>query len=296
MKIINPMSFNPVLKSSDKHSIAGWKETNMMTGAIMKTEGVVYLVGAGPGDPDLLTVKALRLMHSADVVVYDRLVSPEIMAQIPSGVTRIAVGKSPGMHCVPQDEINALLSRLAKKSRKIVRLKGGDPFVFGRGSEEALYLREQGVEFEIVPGITAASAVSCYAGIPLTHRSMSRGVRMVTGHFREGEVLDLDWEKLADSTATLVVYMGLSNLETIIEKLMEAGRAGRTPAAVIQEGTTPRQRVVQGTLSTLSFEVSKAGLSSPVMIIVGETVALAEQLAWFETQEMNNETSCIDHY
>ncbi|MFC1365695.1 MAG: uroporphyrinogen-III C-methyltransferase, partial [gamma proteobacterium symbiont of Ctena orbiculata] len=172
-----------------------------MTGASMKTEGVVYLVGSGPGDPELLTVKALRLMQTADVVVYDRLVSPEIMAMIPPGVSRIAVGKSPGMHCVPQHEINALLTRLARKSRMIVRLKGGDPFVFGRGSEEALHLRRQGVRYEVVPGLTAASAVSCYAGIPLTHRSMSRGVRMVTGHFRDREVLDLDWEKLADASA-----------------------------------------------------------------------------------------------
>ncbi|MBT3048969.1 MAG: uroporphyrinogen-III C-methyltransferase [Candidatus Thiodiazotropha sp.] len=260
----------------------------------MKTEGVVYLVGSGPGDPELLTVKALRLMQTADVVVYDRLVSPEIMAMIPPGVSRIAVGKSPGMHCVPQHEINALLTRLARKSRMIVRLKGGDPFVFGRGSEEALHLRRQGVRYEVVPGLTAASAVSCYAGIPLTHRSMSRGVRMVTGHFRDGEVLDLDWEKLADASATLVVYMGLSNLEIIARQLMQAGRAADTPAAVIQEGTTPRQRMVQATLSTLSREVERAGLSSPVMIIIGETVTLADQLAWYQPREMSNETPCLD--
>ncbi|MCU7813140.1 MAG: uroporphyrinogen-III C-methyltransferase [Candidatus Thiodiazotropha sp. (ex Notomyrtea botanica)] len=262
----------------------------------MKTEGVVYLVGSGPGDPDLLTVKALRLMQSADVVVYDRLVSPEIMEMIPPGVSRIAVGKAPGMHCVPQDEINSLLAKLAKKSRTIVRLKGGDPFVFGRGSEEALHLRQHGIRFEVVPGITAASAVSCYAGIPLTHRSLSRGVRLVTGHFQAGESLDLDWDKLADATATLVVYMGLSNLDDILQQLMSAGRDPETPAAVIQEGTTPRQRMVQATLSTLSNEVAQAGLSSPVLIIVGETVALADQLAWYQTQEMSDETPCIDHY
>ncbi|PVV21193.1 MAG: uroporphyrinogen-III C-methyltransferase [gamma proteobacterium symbiont of Ctena orbiculata] len=266
-----------------------------MTGASMKTEGVVYLVGSGPGDPELLTVKALRLMQSADVVVYDRLVSPEIMQMIPPGVSRIAVGKSPGMHCVPQDEINSLLTGLAKKSRAIVRLKGGDPFVFGRGSEEALYLRQHGVRFEVVPGITAASAVSCYAGIPLTHRSLARGVRMVTGHFRDGEALDLDWDKLADESATLVVYMGLSNLDLITQQLMGAGRAADTPAAVIQEGTTPRQRMVQATLATLSGEVVKAGLNSPVMIIIGETVALADQLAWYQSHEMSDEKPCLDH-
>ncbi|MCU7933159.1 MAG: uroporphyrinogen-III C-methyltransferase [Candidatus Thiodiazotropha sp. (ex Codakia rugifera)] len=260
----------------------------------MNTKGVVYLVGSGPGDPDLLTVKALRLMCSADAVVYDRLVSPEIMEMVPPGVTRIAVGKVPGMHCVPQDEINSLLASLAKRARNVVRLKGGDPFVFGRGSEEALYLRQQGIRFEVVPGITAASAVTTYAGIPLTHRSMSRGVRLVTGHFREDEALELDWEKLADATATLVVYMGLSNLSEIVQQLIAVGRGPDTPAAVVQEGTTPRQRMVQGTLATLNLRVAEAGLSSPVIIIVGETVALAEQLAWFEPQEVCDETPCID--
>ena len=260
----------------------------------MNTKGVVYLVGSGPGDPDLLTVKAHRLMCSADVVVYDRLVSPEIMELVPPGVTRIAVGKAPGRHCVPQDEINALLTSLAKRARSVVRLKGGDPYVFGRGSEEALHLSRQGIRFEVVPGITAASAVTAYAGIPLTHRAMSRGVRLVTGHFRDGEVLDLDWDKLADPTATLVVYMGLCNLQEIVQQLIRAGREPETPAAVIQEGTTPRQRMVQGDLSTLNQQVEEAGLSSPVMIIVGETVTLAKQLAWFEPQEECDETSCFD--
>ena len=291
----NRITFNPAPDRFLYARDAGVTQANTMTGASMKTEGVVYLVGSGPGDPELLTVKALRLMQSADVVVYDRLVSPEIMQMIPPGVSRIAVGKSPGMHCVPQDEINSLLTGLAKKSRAIVRLKGGDPFVFGRGSEEALYLRQHGVRFEVVPGITAASAVSCYAGIPLTHRSLARGVRMVTGHFRDGEALDLDWDKLADESATLVVYMGLSNLNLITQQLMGAGRAADTPAAVIQEGTTPRQRMVQATLATLSGEVVKAGLNSPVMIIIGETVALADQLAWYQSHEMSDEKPCLDH-
>ncbi|MCU7905398.1 MAG: uroporphyrinogen-III C-methyltransferase [Candidatus Thiodiazotropha sp. (ex Epidulcina cf. delphinae)] len=260
----------------------------------MKTKGVVYLVGSGPGDPDLLTVKALRLMQSADVVVYDRLVSAEIMAMVPPGVSRIAVGKAPGMHCVPQHEINSLLTSLAKKARTIVRLKGGDPFVFGRGSEEALHLRRHAIHFEVVPGITAASAVSAYAGIPLTHRSMSRGVRLVTGHFREGEALELDWEKLADPTITLVVYMGLSNLGCIVRQLIDAGRSPETPAAVIQEGTTPRQRMVRARLSSLDQRVEAAALRSPVMIIVGETVALADRLAWFEPEEACDEIPCAD--
>lgn len=260
----------------------------------MYSKGVVYLVGTGPGDPDLLTVKALRLMQSADVVVYDRLVSPEIMALVPAGVSRIAVGKAPGMHCVPQAEINSLLSGLAKQSRSIVRLKGGDPFVFGRGSEEALHLQQQGIRFEVVPGITAASAVSTYAGIPLTHRSMSRGVRLVTGHLQEGDSLELEWEKLADDSATLVIYMGLTNLAIITQRLMVAGRAPETPAAAIQDGTTPRQRRVIATLASLHDQVNAAGLQSPVIIIVGETVSLAERLSWFATQEESDETSRAD--
>jgi len=261
----------------------------------MQTKGVVYLVGAGPGDPELLTVKALRLLQTADVVIYDRLVSPEIIALIPAGVSRIAVGKAPGMHCVPQQEINSLLTGLAGKSRAIVRLKGGDPFVFGRGSEEAMHLRQQGITFEVVPGLTAASAVSTYAGIPLTHRSMSRGVRLVTGHLQQDDELNLEWDKLADPSATLVVYMGLSNLDTIAYRLIAAGRAPETPAAAIQEGTTPRQRRVIATLDTLDREVKAAGLVSPVIIIVGETVALADSLSWFGTQEISHEKSCFDH-
>ena len=232
--------------------------------------------------------------HTADVVVYDRLVSSEIMALIPPGVSRIAVGKAPGLHCVPQEEINGLLASLARKSRAIVRLKGGDPFVFGRGSEEALHLEQLGIPFEVVPGITAASAVSTYAGIPLTHRSMSRGVRLVTGHLQEGDALELDWQKLADASATLVVYMGLSNLATITQGLVDAGRDAATPAAAIQEGTTPRQRRVIATLGTLDQAVRDAGLRSPVIIIVGETVALAERLDWFLPEEGRDETGCLD--
>jgi len=255
----------------------------------MGKSGVVYLVGAGPGDPDLLTVKALRLMQSADVVVYDRLVSPEIMALIPAGVSRIAVGKVPGTHCVPQNQINDLLVGLASRERAIVRLKGGDPFVFGRGSEEALHLRRHGVRCEVVPGVTAAAAASAYAGIPLTHRGLSRGVRLVTGHLREDHELDLDWERLADSTATLVVYMGLSNLATITDRLIAAGRSADTPAAAVQEGSTPRQRSVRSTLGLLAEAVTEAALEAPVALIIGETVELANELAWYEPEEMQYE-------
>jgi len=251
----------------------------------MTSRGVVYLVGAGPGDPELMTVKALRLIQSVDVVVYDRLVSPEILALVPQGVARIAVGKAPGHHCVPQDEINELLVSLASRSRSVARLKGGDPFIFGRGSEEALELRRHGIRFEVVPGITAAVAASAYAGIPLTHRALSRGVRLVTGHLREGEELELDWERLADPQATLVVYMGLINLPVIVQRLVSAGLAPATPAAAVQEGSTVRQRSVYATLETLPAAVAAAGLQAPVAIIVGETVALADELYWFEPDQ-----------
>jgi uroporphyrin-III C-methyltransferase/precorrin-2 dehydrogenase/sirohydrochlorin ferrochelatase/uroporphyrin-III C-methyltransferase len=248
---------------------------------IMDSQAKVYLVGAGPGDPDLLTVKALSLICAADVVVYDRLVSPEILALIPPGVARIAVGKLPGHHCVPQREINGLLVGLAARKRVVVRLKGGDPFVFGRGSEEALELTRHGIPYEVVPGVTAASAVSAYAGVPLTHRGISRAVHLVTGHLRDDEPLDLDWRRLADPNATLVVYMGLTSLETITARLMEAGLASTTPAAAVQEGCTPRQRTVRATLETLAPAVRTARLQSPVAVIIGRTVDLADQLAWF---------------
>ncbi len=242
----------------------------------------VYLVGAGPGDPELLTVKALRLLQSADVVVYDRLVAREILDLIPPGVARIAVGKRPGEHCVPQEEINDLLLGLARKGRKVVRLKGGDPFIFGRGGEEALHLVRHGIDFEVVPGITAASACAAYAGIPLTHRGISRGLRFVTGHFRDGEALDLDWNRLADPEATLVVYMGLGNIARISEGLISAGLPADTPAAAIQDGTTPRQRRLLTTLVELPEALRDAGMRAPVMVVIGEVVTLADELDWFQ--------------
>jgi uroporphyrin-III C-methyltransferase len=244
----------------------------------MQQPGTVYLVGAGPGDPDLLTVKALRLLRQGQILVYDRLVSPEILELVPAGVPRIAVGKTPGHHCVPQSEINTLLARIAWSGRSIVRLKGGDPLVFGRGSEEALYLRSRGIPFEIVPGITAAGACSAYAGIPLTHRGLSRRVQMVTGHLRDGESLELDWEGLADPESTLVIYMGLAGLGHICNRLVEAGLAPDTPAAAIEQGTTPRQRRICGSLASLPSKVEQAGLEAPVLFVIGRVVALADQL------------------
>ena len=247
--------------------------------------GKVYLVGAGPGDPGLLTLRAHELLQSADVVVYDRLVSPAILALIPDGVTRLSVGKASGSHSMPQDEINALLVSLcvadSDRPRQVVRLKGGDPFVFGRGSEEALHLRAHGVEFEVVPGVTAAIACSAYAGIPLTHRGLSHGVRLVTGHFLENKRLKLDWRSLADPDSTLVVYMGLASLDRICTALVNQGMDPATPAVAIQDGTTDRQRRVFGDLTTLASRVRSSRLAAPVMVVIGRTVALAGRLDWF---------------
>ncbi len=248
----------------------------------MGMQAKIYLVGTGPGDPDLLTVKAQRLLQTANVIVYDRLVSDEIIEQIPHGVSRIYVGKESGRHPVPQDEINQLLVRLARgNSRTIVRLKGGDPFVFGRGSEEAIYLTERGIPFEVVPGITAAVACTAYAGIPLTHRGMARGVHIVTGHCQENEPLDLDWQKLADPERTIVIYMGLANLTQICHKLVEAGLPADTPAAVIENGTTRQQRHCIASLDHLPAKVLQYKMKAPVMIVIGQVVSLAGKLDWF---------------
>ncbi len=244
-------------------------------------KSVVYLVGAGPGDPDLLTVKALRLIQTADVIFYDRLVSAEIMALIPKGVSTIMVGKSSGKHCVPQYEINRLLIAATAKNRRIVRLKGGDPYIFGRGSEEAQALAKQGIHFEVVPGITAASGCSNYAGIPLTHRGLSRSVQMVTGHFRENDPVDIDWSKLVMAECTLVFYMGLGSADFICRSLIAAGMSPVVPAAAIQDGTTQHQRRVISSVSGLSMAIKQQGLQAPVMIIIGDVVALANELDWF---------------
>ncbi|MFD2234646.1 uroporphyrinogen-III C-methyltransferase [Phaeospirillum tilakii] len=243
--------------------------------------GRVFLVGAGPGDPDLLTVKAHRLISTAAAVVYDRLISPEILALIPAAAERIFAGKECGHHYLSQDETNATLVRLARAGRDVVRLKGGDPLVFGRGSEEALALIEAGIGFEVVPGISAAAGVSTYAGIPLTHRGLATGVRIVTGHLREDRRLDLPWDRIADPDTTLVIYMGLHGLPEIAARLAAAGLAADTPAAAIENGTTPRQRRVIGTLATLPALVAAAGLRPPSLIVIGRVVSLAGSLDWF---------------
>lgn len=250
----------------------------------MGIQAKIYLVGTGPGDPDLLTVKALRLLQNSDVVVYDRLVSDEILQQIPPGVSRIYVGKKTGKHTVPQDEINSLLVKLAESKRTIVRLKGGDPFVFGRGSEEAEYLARHKVPFEVVPGITSASACTTYAGIPLTHRGLAHGVQIITGHCRADLPLDLDWQSLADPGKTIVVYMGVANIALICDRLMHAGLSEETPAAAIANGTSSRQQRLITTLSRLAQDTRESGMKAPVLFVIGRVVRLAEVLDWFEPE------------
>jgi uroporphyrin-III C-methyltransferase/precorrin-2 dehydrogenase/sirohydrochlorin ferrochelatase/uroporphyrin-III C-methyltransferase len=237
----------------------------------------VYLVGAGPGDPELLTLKAVRALERADVVVYDRLVSADVLAMVPTGTMRIFVGKACARHAMPQDEINALLVRLARAGHRVVRLKGGDPFVFGRGSEEATHLARHGVAVEVVPGVTAASACCAALGIPLTHRGLASGVRFVTGHSRSG-ALDLDWDRLADPDTTLVIYMGLANLPLIARRLEAAGLAPDTPAAAIAGATLPEQAVCVAPLARLPEAVREAGLAAPVLVVIGRVVALAAEV------------------
>jgi len=256
----------------------------------MVTKGLVSLVGSGPGDPDLLTVKALRRLQQADVVVFDRLVSHEILQLIPAGVSQISVGKSPGKHCVPQQRINEILVSLASSGHRVVRLKGGDPYIFGRGGEEALALREHGIPFEVVPGITAAAGCGSYGGIPLTHRGLNHGVRFLAGHLQADEALQVDWHRIADPDCTLVIYMGLGKLQTISRELIGAGLAADTPAAAIHGGTTRRQQKVISTLVDLPAAVDRAGLKSPVTIIVGRVVGLSAALDWFGSGEICEES------
>jgi len=241
----------------------------------------IYLVGAGPGDPDLLTVKAQRLIRTADTVVYDRLVSREILNLIPDSVSRVYVGKATNRHTLSQTEINALLVELGRKRQRVVRLKGGDPFIFGRGGEEALALARNDIPFEVVPGITAAQACAAYAGIPLTHRGLARGVHFLTGHCKENEALELDQAALSDPGQTLVIYMGLANLPQILRALSEAGRLEDEPAAVVERGTTSRQRNIITTLGELQQAVERHAIASPAMLIIGAVVSLAEELEWF---------------
>jgi uroporphyrin-III C-methyltransferase/precorrin-2 dehydrogenase/sirohydrochlorin ferrochelatase len=241
--------------------------------------GTIWLVGAGPGDPDLLTVKALRLIQAADVVIHDRLVSSAIMDLIPASARRIYVGKARSDHAVPQEDINALLVAEAKTCRNVVRLKGGDPFIFGRGGEELEELAAANIPFEVVPGITAASGCAAYAGIPLTHRDYAQSVRFITGHLKNDGV-NLHWPELMDPMQTLVFYMGLVGLQAICTQLIQHGRDPGTPVALIEKGTTPEQRVIIATLTTIGEKVQAEKVSAPTLTIIGDVVTLHEKLKW----------------
>jgi uroporphyrin-III C-methyltransferase/precorrin-2 dehydrogenase/sirohydrochlorin ferrochelatase len=249
-------------------------------------QGIVYLVGAGPGDPELLTLKAARLLRLADVCVYDHLVSSDVLGLVRRNAELIYAGKERSNHALAQHEINALLVALARKGKRVLRLKGGDPFVFGRGGEEMQFLAEHGIPFEVVPGVTSANGASTYAGIPLTHREHAQACVFVTGHLKNG-TCELDWDMLARRGQTVVIYMGMGQLEEICGKLKAHGLPGDWPAAVIERATTPRQRVVTGTLTTLPGRVAHAALKPPALIVVGEVVKLRGELGWFDTDAEN---------
>ncbi|OTG66747.1 siroheme synthase CysG [Acinetobacter silvestris] len=242
-------------------------------------KGEVCLVGAGPGDPELLTLKALRLMQQADVVIYDRLVSQPILDLCRRDAEKIYVGKARSNHAVPQEGINALLVKYAEQGKRVCRLKGGDPFIFGRGGEEIQELFASGIGFQVVPGITAASGCSAYAGIPLTHRDYAQSVRFLTGHLKEGSP-ELPWHELVYANQTLVLYMGLVGLEKICQQLIAHGQRPDMPVALISKGTTPEQKVVVGTLADIASKVSEHQIQAPTLTIIGEVVSLREQLQW----------------
>jgi len=249
--------------------------------------GKVYLVGAGPGDPDLITVKGLRCLRQADVVIYDRLISPSLLDEAPVQAERVFVGKELGCHSTKQEEINALLIKHARQGRIVVRLKGGDPFIFGRGGEEALALAEASIPFEVVPGVSSAVAVPAYAGIPVTHRNYASSVTIVTGHEDSAHTSSVDWEALARIDGTLVILMGVTTLPYITQRLLNGGLHPDTPAAAIQHGTVPQQRVITDTLVNIAEHAKTAGIKSPAVVVIGAVVALSDPLAWFEAAISN---------
>lgn len=252
-----------------------------MAGPRTAQPGHVYLVGAGPGDPDLLTLRAARLIGEADCVVYDNLVSREVLNLCRGDAEKIYAGKERGNHAVPQDELNLVLVKLARQGKRVLRLKGGDPYTFGRGGEEAEELANHGIPFEVVPGVTAAAGIAAYTGIPLTHRDHAQAVVFVTGHLKDG-TMNLDWPGLARRRQTVIIYMGLHGLPTLCAKMIEHGLPPDWPAAIVQRGTTPEQRTVAGTLATLPELAAAAQLRAPTLIIIGQTVDLRAKLNWFE--------------
>ncbi len=250
--------------------------------------GEVYLVGAGPGDPDLLTFRALRLMQRADVVLYDRLIGKEILSFVRRDAERIYVGKLPQDHTLPQEDISQLMVRLAKDGNRVLRLKGGDPFIFGRGGEEIQVLADADIPFQVVPGVTAAAGCGAYAGIPLTHRDHAQSCVFVTAHGRNG-VLDLDWDVLARPSQTVAIYMGLSHFGSLVEGFVNCGVDAETPVAVIENGTLPEQKVVTGRLNDIEVKLEQSGIKGPAIIIVGGVVTLRDQLNWVNTQNLSHE-------
>ena len=275
---------------SDRSDDAPWKgvgakpapvryRKNPVTENPNSSEGEVALVGAGPGDPELLTLKAWRLIQAAEVVLYDRLVSPEILSLIPDSAERIHVGKQRSNHTLPQEQINNRLVELARKGLKVVRLKGGDPFIFGRGGEEIETLAAAGVRFQVVPGITAASGCAAYAGIPLTHRDHAQSVRFVTGHLKN-DTCDLPWKDFVQNNQTLVFYMGLVGLPIICRQLIANGMSPDMPVALVSRGTTPQQLVVTGDLSNIVERVEDNEVTAPTLVIIGRVVPLRSRLDW----------------
>ncbi|MGI6549009.1 MAG: uroporphyrinogen-III C-methyltransferase [Syntrophomonadales bacterium] len=260
----------------------------------MSSTGKVYLVGAGPGDPGLLTVKAQDLIKKAEVIVYDRLVGAKIVSQRPQQAELIYVGKESSRHALPQEEINRLLVAKAREGKMVVRLKGGDPFLFGRGGEEAEYLKRSGVEFEIVPGVTSAIAAPAYAGIPVTHRDFTSTLTIITGHERpDKQESRVPWDQIAAGTGTLVFLMGVENLPFITEKLLQGGRSPETPVALVRWGTLPSQEVLEGTLENIVQKVRAVGFQPPAVIVVGEVARLRDELRWFDSQPLFGKTVVV---
>jgi uroporphyrin-III C-methyltransferase/precorrin-2 dehydrogenase/sirohydrochlorin ferrochelatase len=274
-----------VLAGHEAEAVAEFEaELAAARGAQHKQKGEVYLVGAGPGNPDLLTFQALRLMQRADVVLYDRLIGDGILNLVRRDAERIYVGKLPQNHTVPQDEISQMLLRLAREGKRVLRLKGGDPFIFGRGGEEIELLAEAGIPFQVVPGITAASGCAAYAGIPLTHRDHAQACIFITGHTKDGRFA-LDWNLVLQPGQTVAVYMGLGHLAELTRAFIEHGAAPSLPAALVDNGTRPNQRVLIGTLDTVAEQAAKAGSKGPAILIIGSVVQLRQKLDWYVPEE-----------